>query len=110
MGRQICIAESKPRGHAVVLYRFEAFEGFIAQSPSAHRIEFSAESIDNRIDVGADVQAPDIRIVAYVHNDVNLVLRNDLDEMNNLYQSGAARGALDSMRTELERLLKETNG
>jgi hypothetical protein len=28
-------------------------------------------------------------------------LRNDPDEMNNLYPSGAARGAQQSMRTEL---------
>jgi len=37
-------------------------------------------------------------------------LRNDPDEMNNLYRSAAASGTLNSMRTELERLLKETNG
>jgi N-acetylglucosamine-6-sulfatase len=37
-------------------------------------------------------------------------LRNDPDELNNLYQSAAAGGALKSMRTELDRLLKETRG
>ena len=49
------------------------------------------------------------RYTAFPGMDELYDLRNDPDEMNNLTQSPAARGALRSMQAELDRLLKETN-
>src|SRR5437899_388019 len=44
----------------------------------SNRIQYRGKRVGDGVDIGADVQAPDIRIVTYIYDNMNLVFRNDL--------------------------------
>src|SRR5262249_32298104 len=49
-----------------------------AEAPAALRVQSAGQSVHDRIDVGANVQAPNSRVVANIHDNVYIFLRDDL--------------------------------
>src|SRR5439155_18273584 len=72
VGCEVLVSEAKPAGHSKRFDRFKALECLVGQTPASNRIESARKRIRYGIDIGADVQTPNICIVTYVYNDVNL--------------------------------------
>jgi hypothetical protein len=77
---EVLISKAKPAGHSKCLDCFKAAECLVGETPASTGIQFSGERVGNGINVGADVQTPDIRIVTNIHNDVNLLFGDNLYE------------------------------
>ena len=75
---EVLVSEAKPSGHSKCLDCFKAPEGLVDEAPAPKGVEFAGKCISDGINVGTDVQTPDIGIVTDIHNDVNLLFGNDL--------------------------------
>src|SRR5438876_11758107 len=92
MRGQIAITETKPGRQSVGFHFFKTSKCFITHAPAADRIEFSGKTVRNGIDVRTDVESPDVRIVADIHDHMNVLFGNDLDEAAQEFCSAGSTG------------------
>src|SRR5262249_61834037 len=77
MCRDVSIANAEPIRHSVFAYLFQAAECLVAKSPATFGIESACQAVHNRINIRTDVEAPDIRVVADIHDDLYIFFRSD---------------------------------
>ena len=69
MDRKIRIAELKPVRHSVAPNFSETTKALVAKAPASLLVEEAAEGVADGVQVGRDVKAPDLGIVARVADD-----------------------------------------
>src|ERR1700733_11929424 len=92
MRGQIAISDTKPRGHSIRLDLFETSECLIAQAPAADGVQLSGKAVHDGIDVRTDVKSPHLRIVANIHDHVNVFFGNYLNEAAKEFGSAGSAG------------------
>src|SRR5579885_3662161 len=66
MRGEVAIAERKPRRPVETLERGERVEALVAESPAVFGIREARQGVDDRIDIGRDVQSVELFVVAGV--------------------------------------------
>ena len=66
---EIAIAETEPRRRPVGGHRGETAEGLVGAAPAAPGVEHTGERVHDGVEIGRDVQAPDLGVVAGVDDD-----------------------------------------
>ena len=69
MRGEVAVAEAEPRLGAEVAHGLEAAEGLAREAPAPLDIEPAGERVGDRVEVGRDVESPDLGVVAGVADD-----------------------------------------
>ena len=77
MCRDVSITNAEPIRHSVFTYLFQAAECLVAKSPATFGIESACQAVHDRINIRTDVEAPEIRVVADIYDDLYVFFRND---------------------------------
>src|SRR5262249_12960694 len=102
---KIRVAQLKPYRHSVPLDLAQAAERFVAETPSAHSVQTSGESVENTVDVRADVKSPHLRIIADIHDHIDVFLRYNLDQSHEEFRGARSSGQYGVMHLPIVRTL-----
>src|SRR6266511_2689637 len=80
MGGEVTVAEPEPRGRAVPVERVHGRERLARESPTRVRVLGAGERVRDRVEVGADEEPVEPVVVARVHDNRDVLGRDDLDE------------------------------
>src|SRR5258706_175792 len=91
----IAVAQVEPRVGAVCRHRAEALERLVDEPPAAHDVELPGERVGHGVEIGRDVESPDLRVVAGVADDGEVTRGDERREASQQLGGAGAAGERD---------------
>src|SRR5262249_9731605 len=80
VGGEVLVAEAEPGGAAVALEALHRAPGLVAQAPAPLGVDGVGQRVDDRVEVGADVQPVEVDVVADVDDGGDQLGRHHLHD------------------------------